>query len=245
MQSISARSVSRSPGFDTVGRKAIAPSVADGDVHPDVEGLRHLGGALADGGERHPEVVGAVVVVVGDAEAEVAEEVAGGDQRVVDAGRGVLSQRQDRPAAVGDEGVADPRGDAAERAAGVLPREELGEVGGAERPEVADLGAVGVDERQALAAGEAHRPALAGGHGVAAAGLGPAVGGDRAAGGGVLAERRRVVRRPVVHVVADHRRLPPRSPGEASAATTRAQPRPALAACPRPALRRSWRGRPP
>ena len=114
--------------------------------------------------------------------------------------------------------------DAAEAGARVFPREEFAEVRGVERPEVADLGAVGVDERQALAPRQANRPTLAGGQRVAPAGLGPAVGRDRVAGGRVLAERGGVVRRPVVHVVADHRRVLPRC-GDASVGAARAQAR--------------------
>ena len=152
MQSISARSDDPVAGPGDRRKPGDAAVGADGDVHPDVEGLRHLRRPRADRGHRHAEVVRAVVVVVGAAEPEVAEEVAGRDQRVVDAGRGVLDQRQDRAAAVGEERVADPRHDPPDAGAGVLPRQVLGRVRGAEGPEVADLGAVGVDD------GDASRP---------------------------------------------------------------------------------------
>ena len=195
MQSISARRTTRSPGFATVGSQSMPPSAPTGMFIQTLKGCGTSRRPRADRGHRHPQVVRAVVVVVGAAEPEVAEEVAGRDQRVVDAGRGVLDQRQDRAAAVGEQRVADPRHDPPDAGARMLPREVLGRVRGAEGPEVADLGAVGVDDGDRLARLEPHRPALARRHGVDASGLGPAVGRDRARRGGVLAEGRARCRR--------------------------------------------------
>jgi len=116
----------------------------------------------ADGSDGQAKVVGAVVVVSRAPQTAIAEEVAGGDQGVVDAGRRVLDQRQDRAAAVGEERVANTWRDASETGADVLPREEFGWVGGGEGPEVANLGAVGVEDGQALCGGEADGAPLAG-----------------------------------------------------------------------------------
>jgi polysaccharide export outer membrane protein len=85
------------------------------------------------------------------AELAIALGVAGRQQGVVHAGRDVLHQREDRPAAVGDEAVARHRAQPAEMGAAVLHRHELVHVGRGERPGVDDLPAVGVGDGDGLA----------------------------------------------------------------------------------------------
>src|SRR5205814_3515458 len=83
------------------------------DVHEQVERRRRLRRLEAEFGERRGEIVGAVVVVFGAAQKLVAPTIAGGEERVVDAAGGVLGEREDPTAAIGDERVADPRDDPA------------------------------------------------------------------------------------------------------------------------------------
>ena len=85
------------------------------------------------------------------AELLVAPAVAGGEEGIVNAAGRVLDQGQDRPPPVGDERVADPRDDMADRDAAVLHRHELVQIVGIEGPGVDDLLTLGVDHFDPLA----------------------------------------------------------------------------------------------
>jgi hypothetical protein len=73
----------------------------------------------------------------------------------VDARRTVGDQAQDRIAQVGDEQVARPWRQAIPLVAAMGHRHMLAGIGGVEGPAVDDLGAVGVDDREALTAAQA------------------------------------------------------------------------------------------
>ena len=111
------------------------------------------------GGDCLEEVIGAAGVAWRGAELLVALGVTGGDQRVVDAGAGVLGELEQWPATVAVERVAGARHELGEDRSRVLHRHVLGRVGGVERPGVDHLAAGGVDDPQPLACGQRDRGA--------------------------------------------------------------------------------------
>ena len=100
----------------------------------------------AEFGHAGKEIVRAIVVVTFDTEERVAIAVAGGDQRVVDAARGVFDQGQDRPPLVGPQHVAGLRNQMQAVGAGMLVRHELAQVDPVEGPGIDDLFAMGIDD---------------------------------------------------------------------------------------------------
>ncbi len=96
-----------------------------------------------------------------DPETRVARRVAGRAQQVVDAGRGVRLERQDRPPPVGHELLAGQREEPAHEDPGVLGRVVLGDVVGAEGEQVADLPALGVDDAETASGGDPRAAPLA------------------------------------------------------------------------------------
>jgi hypothetical protein len=100
----------------------------------------------------------------GRAEPAVASLVAGGEEHVVEARRRVRLERQQRAAPAAPERLAHAREEPEELGAGVLGAQALGEVGGAEREEVADLPAREVDDADAAPRRDAHRATLARGN---------------------------------------------------------------------------------
>ena len=125
-------------------------ALIDRNVHPQIERARAFGHGQADVAQGGEQVVGAVVVVLGAAEQAVAVVVAGRHQGVVDAGRGVLGEMQNRPPPVADQIIAGVREDAREGRADMLHGHELARVLGAERPGVDHLGTMGVDDLDRL-----------------------------------------------------------------------------------------------
>ena len=83
--------------------------------------------------------------------------VAGGNQGVVHAARGVLDQREDRAPPVGDEGVAHGRRELEEPGAAGLHRHPLRRVARAEAPGVDHLRPVSVHDADALAGRDVRR----------------------------------------------------------------------------------------
>ena len=98
----------------------------------------------------------------GDAEPLVARRVARGDQHVVDAGRVVGLEGEDRPPAVRHEVLAGPREQAVDVDARVLRAGVLADVGRDEGEQVAALVALEVDDAEPPPAQQAHRAALPG-----------------------------------------------------------------------------------
>jgi hypothetical protein len=122
------------------------------DIHEQVERTRGDRREEAEAGQRTREIIGAIRVTVAGAQLLVAEPVAGGDQSIVDAGRGILDQGQDRSPAVGDERVSRRGHEFHQGRPAVLHRHELAKVGGIEGPGVHHLRPVNVDDPDSLAA---------------------------------------------------------------------------------------------
>src|SRR5215469_728886 len=129
----------RRPDLDTI-------AVDHRNIHEQVEWRRGFRWFEPKCFECRAKVVRAVVVIVATAEQLVAPAVAGSKQGIVNAARGILDQRQDRPPLIGDKRVAYRRDDPPDRDAAVLHRHELMQVPGIEGPGVDDLLALGVDD---------------------------------------------------------------------------------------------------
>ena len=162
MQSSSARSVTESPGIVRAGRHSELALRPEADVREEVDRLRHLDVVVAEARHRPLEVLLAGRMVPRDAEPLVARRVARGDQHVVDAGRVVGLEGEDRPPAVRDEVLAGPREQAVDVDARVLRAGVLADVGRNEREQVAALVALEVDDAEPPPAQQAHRAALPG-----------------------------------------------------------------------------------
>ena len=99
----------------------------------------------ADVGQCVPQVVGAVVMKSFGTQLLVAVAVAGGDQRVMHAGRFVFHHGQNHAPLVGVKAVTHLRSDFAEHAARVLHGHAFAQVRVVKSPKVHDLGAMGID----------------------------------------------------------------------------------------------------
>src|SRR3954454_14485173 len=113
-QSVSARSVTRSPGRAGAAgplRCGLPPAPArlvDRDVHEEVDRLRDLDAGVPELRHRELEVLAAGGVPPLDPEARVALGVAGRAEHVVDPGRRILLEQQDRTPVVRHEVLARP-----------------------------------------------------------------------------------------------------------------------------------------
>src|SRR5215831_7819954 len=124
------------------------------NVHKQVPGGRRLRRLEPQRGESRSEIIRTVIVVRRAAQQGVAIAVTGRYEGIVYPRRGILDERQDRAALIGDQTVTHAYHDPAQGRARVLHRHTLRECGAVKGPGVDDLLAVGVDDLDVLATPE-------------------------------------------------------------------------------------------
>src|SRR4029077_1811726 len=98
------------------------------------------------------EIVGAAGLIVGAPELYIACPIAGGDHRIVNAGRSIGFEGEHGLAPIVDQNVTGAGREPAEGSARMLHRQIGAEISRVEGPEVDDLGPEGIDDLQRLSA---------------------------------------------------------------------------------------------
>ena len=141
--------------------RAIGPR---GNVLEQIHRLWHRDGAEAQRGQRGLEVAGARCMAGRSAEARVARGIAGREEHVVEARRGIRLEEQDRLPAIAHERFADAREEPEVLGARVLGTQVLPEVVETEREQIAHLPAVQIHHSEAAPRLDPHGPPLARGN---------------------------------------------------------------------------------
>ena len=153
MMSVSARITMLLPADDTGASQLIRPSGDTGMFIHRLKDPNHQR-RLADGDQRHAQIVGAVVMVCGTSQHLIARPVAAGDDRVMNTRTVIRDDPQHRPPPVADHHIANRRHDTACFRMAMRHRQDFPKIAVAESPEVTDLCAMRVDHPDRLAGGD-------------------------------------------------------------------------------------------